>query len=92
MGWENNHSYFVLTVLITFLRQNERFVDSLSTFLQVSDPLVQGCESRLHSPTLLGLIPEPGLPLLYAVHSGQHLLLQVVDFTLEQVFQAVCLH
>lgn len=62
------------------------------TFLQVGDPLVERREGGLHSPTLLRLIAQSGLPLFYAVHPGQHLLLQVVDFTLEQVFEAVRLH
>lgn len=49
-------------------------------------------EGGLHSPALLRLVAQPGLPLLDAVHAGQHLLLQVVDLTLEQVFEAVRLH
>lgn len=61
-------------------------------FLQVGDPLVQRCEGGLDSPTLLRLVAQSGLPLLDAIHSGQHLLLQVIDFTLEQVFEAVGLH
>lgn len=63
-----------------------------STFLQVGDPLVERGEGGLHSAALLRLVAESGLPLLDAVHPGQHLLLQVVDFTLEQVFEAVRLH
>lgn len=49
-------------------------------------------EGGLDSAALLRLVAESGLPLLNAVHPGQHLLLQVVDFTLEQVFEAVRLH
>jgi len=62
------------------------------TFLQVGDPLVERREGGLHSAALLRLVAGSGLPLLHAVHSGQHLLLQVVDFALEQVFEAVRLH
>lgn len=53
---------------------------------------MDGCERGLHSAPLLSLVPESGLPLLDAVHSGQDLLLQVVDFTLEQIFEAARLH
>lgn len=61
----------------------------ITTFLQVGDPLVQGGEGGLHSAALLRLVAQPQLPLLNAVHPGQHLLLQVVDPALEQVLQAV---
>lgn len=60
-----------------------------STFLQIGDPLVQGGEGGLHSAALLRLVAQAQLPLLDAVHPGQHLLLQVVDPALEQVLQAV---
>lgn len=62
------------------------------TFLQIRDPLVERGERGLHSSALLRLVAQPASPILDAVHSGQHLLLQVIDFTLEQVFEAVRLH
>lgn len=68
------------------------FSPPLSTFLQVSDPLVEGSERGLHSAALLRLVAQPWLPLLDAVDAGQHLLLQVVDLTLEEVFETVRLH
>lgn len=50
---------------------------------------MQRGEGGLHSAALLRLVAHPQLPLLDAVYPGQHLLLQVVDPALEQVFQAV---
>lgn len=67
------------------------FLSCRTTFLQVGDPLVQRGEGGLHSAALLRLVAHPQLPLLDAVYPGQHLLLQVVDPALEQIFQAVCL-
>lgn len=50
---------------------------------------MQGGEGGLHFAALLRLVAQPQLPLLDAVHPGQHLLLQIVDPALEQVLQAV---
>lgn len=52
---------------------------------------MQRGEGGLHSAALLRLVAHPQFTLLDAVYPGQHLLLQVVDPALEQIFQAVCL-
>lgn len=50
---------------------------------------MQWGESGLHAPALLALVAQPGLPFLQTVHTGQDLLLQVVDFVLKKILQAV---
>lgn len=62
---------------------------STRTFLQVSDPVVQGGECGLHSVPLVAVVPGAHFGLLQRVDPGQNLSLHVVDLVLQQILQAV---
>lgn len=62
---------------------------STRTFLQVSDPVVQGGECGLHSVPLVAVVPGADFGLLQRVDPGQNLSLHVVDLVLQQILQAV---